>query len=467
SHPDPRVTAYSWTSAPLVIRDVVIVGSQRMAPDRNHVRAPPGYVRAYDVRTGELRWTFNPIPGPGEVGHDTWEGDSWEYTGDAGAWTLISGDEEKGLVYLPLKTTTNDWYGGARPGNGLFGESLVCLNAETGELVWHYQMVHHGLWDYDLPAAPILADIVVGGREIEAVIQVTKQAFTFVFDRATGTPVWPIEERPVPAGDVPGEWYAATQPFPTKPPPFDLQGITEEDLIDFSPELRAEAREILSNFVYGPMFTPPTVKNESPGGTQGTILMPGWVGGANWNGAAVDPENGVLYVPSVTSPNVTALVPPDPEVADHRYVRGLPREVPMPGGLPLLKPPYGRITAIDLNRGEHLWMTPNGPGPTDHPALAGMDLPWLGQRGRPAPLLTRTLLFLGEGSTAALSILPIAGGDAFRAYHKETGEPLWELGLEAGTSGAPMTYMADGKQYIVVAIGDRETRGQLVALALP
>ena len=465
THPDPRVSTYSWTSAPLVIRNLVIVGSQRMAPNRDFVRAPPGFVRAFDVRTGELRWTFNPIPGPRETGHESWEGDSWEYTGDAGAWTLISGDEDKGLVYLPLKTTTNDWYGGARPGDNLFGESLVCLNAETGELVWHYQMVHHGLWDYDLPAAPILADITVDGREIEAVVQVTKQAFTFVFDRVTGEPVWPIEERPVPAGNVPGEWYAPTQPFPTRPAPFDLQGITEDDLIDFTPELRAEAVDILSDFVWGPMFTPPTVKDDRPGGTQGTILMPGWVGGANWNGAAVDPETGTLYVPSVTSPNVTALVPP--ESGDHRYIRGLPREVPMPGGLPLLKPPYGRITAIDLNSGEHAWMTPNGPGPQDHPALAGMDLPWLGQRGRPAPLLTRSLLFIGEGSTAALSILPIAGGDMFRAYDKGTGDPVWEMDLGAGTSGAPMTYMADGRQYVVVAIGDAETRGQFVALALP
>ncbi|MGI9629188.1 MAG: PQQ-binding-like beta-propeller repeat protein [Longimicrobiales bacterium] len=465
--PDPRVTTYSWTSAPLVVRDVVILGSQRMAPNRNSFVQPPGYVRGYDVRTGELKWRFNPVPQPGDVGYETWEGSSWEYTGDAGAWTLLAGDNEKGLVYLPLKTTTNDWYGGERPGDNLFGESLVCLDAETGELKWYYQMIRHGLWDYDPPAAPILVDIEVDGQPIEAVVQVTKQAFAFVFDRVTGEPVWPIEDRPVPAGDVPGEWYAETQPFPTKPAPFDLQGITKDDLIDFTPELRAEAEEILDQFVYGPMFTPPTVKDESPGGTLGTILMPGWVGGANWNGAAADPETGMLYVPSVTSPNVTALVAPNPDSMDHRYIRGLPREVPMPGGLPLLKPPYGRVTAIDLNTGDDVWMTPNGPGPRDHPALQGLDLPWLGQRGRPAPLLTSTLLFIGEGSTAALSILPIAGGDAFRAYDKATGEPVWETHLEAGTSGAPMTYAVDGRQFIVVAIGDDETRGQFVALAIP
>jgi quinoprotein glucose dehydrogenase len=309
-------------------------------------------------------------------------------------------------------------------------------------------------------------DVVVDGRPVKAVAQVTKQAFVFAFDRETGRPIWPIEERPVPASPVPGEVAAETQPFPTRPAPFDLQGITEEDLVDFTPELRAEAEDILDDFVWGPMFTPPTVKGVD--GRQGTILMPGWVGGANWGGAAVDPETGVLYVPSVTSPNVTALVPPPvPDSSDHRYIRGLPREVPMPGGLPLLKPPYGRITAIDMNTGEHLWMRPNGPGPRDHPAIAHLTLPWLGQRGRVAPLLTRTLLFLGEGSEAALSILPIAGGDAFRAWDKETGDVVWETTLEAGTSGAPMTYMAEGRQFVVVAIGDQETHGKLVALALP
>ena len=273
------------------------------------------------------------------------------------------------------------------------------------------------------------------------------------------------------ASDVPGEWTAPTQPFPTKPAPFERQGVFEDYLFDLTPELEAEALEILSKFRYGPLYTPPSVATEE--GTKGTLAMPGSLGGANWPGASVDPETGILYVTSAAEISILALAPPDPERSSMDFVRmsrlpGLDLEgAGGPRGLPLIKPPWGQITAIDLNRGEHLWMTPNGPGPTDHPALAGMDLPWLGQRGRPAPLLTRTLLFLGEGSTAALSILPIAGGDAFRAYHKETGEPLWELGLEAGTSGAPMTYMADGKQYIVVAIGDRETRGQLVALALP
>jgi quinoprotein glucose dehydrogenase len=464
---DPRVLTYNWTSAPLVVRDVVIVGATAMIPDRNWNRAPPGYVRAYDVRTGALRWRFNPIPEPGDPAIETWADSSWAYSGNGNVWTLMSADEELGLVYLPLKTTTNDWYGGHRPGDNLYGESVVAVEVETGERVWHYQMVRHGLWDYDPPAAPNLLDVVVDGRPVKALAQVTKQAFVFAFDRETGEPIWPIEDRPVPPSRVPGEVAAETQPFPTRPAPFDRQGITRDDLIDFTPELRAEAEAILGRFVHGPMFTPPSVRGEGPGGTEGTILMPGWVGGANWGGAAVDPETGVLYVPSVTSPSVTALVPPHPDSSDFRYVRGLPREVPMPGGLPLLEPPYGRITAIDMNTGEHLWMRPNGPGPRDHPAIAHLGLPWLGQRGRPAPLLTRTLLFLGEGTPDALSVLPIAGGKAFRAWDKRTGEVVWEIELAAGTSGAPMTYLADGRQFIVVAIGDRQTRGRLVALSLP
>ncbi|MDH3272280.1 MAG: pyrroloquinoline quinone-dependent dehydrogenase [Gemmatimonadota bacterium] len=464
--PDPRVLTFSWTSAPLVVRDLVIVGATAMVPNRNWKTAPPGYVRAYDVRTGNLRWRFNPIPEPGDPALATWGDSSWVYSGNGNVWTLMSADDELGHVYLPLKTTTNDWYGGHRPGDNLYGESVVAVNVETGERIWHFQMVRHGIWDYDPPAAPNVIDVTIDGRPTKAVAQVTKQAFVFTFDAQTGEPIWPIEDHPVPPSPVPGEIAAETQPFPTRPAPFDLQGITLDDLIDFTPELRVEAEEILDDFVYGPMFTPPTVKGA--GGKQGTILMPGWVGGANWGGAAFDPETGVLYVPSVTSPSVTALVaPPVPDSSDFRYVRGLPREVPMPSGLPLLKPPYGRITAIDMNTGEHLWMRANGPGPRDHPAIADLDLPWLGQRGRPAPLLTKTLLFLGEGTESALSILPIAGGKAFRAWDKDTGAVVWEMELAAGTSGAPMTYLAGGRQYVVLAIGDRDTTGRLVALALP
>ena len=462
----PRLQRYSWNAAPLVCGDVVVVGAA-MSDSPTRQEATPGYVRGYDVITGELRWRFNPVPQPGEAGNETWEDGSWQYSGNANVWSLMSADEELGYVYLPVSTPTNDWYGGHRLGDNLFAESLVALECATGERVWHYQMIHHGLWDYDNPAAPNLVDITVDGRPIRAVVQVTKQGFTYVFDRVTGEPVWPIVELPVPPSLVPGERTSPTQPFPTWPLPFERQGITANDLIDFTPELRAEAIEILGGYVFGPIFTPPSVRSEDPDDTQGTIQLPGWVGGADWNGAAIDPETQILYVPSVTAPIVVSLVKPNPDASDFNYVRGAPRSVQGPRGLPLVKPPWGRITAIDLNSGEHLWMVPNGEGPRDHEALQGLDLPRLGAPGRPAPLLTKTLLFIGEGSPSMLAMPRLAGGNMFRAYDKDTGEVLWETELQAGTAGAPMTYMVDGKQYIVVGIGEANRPAEFIALSLP
>ena len=462
----PRLQRYSWNAAPLICGDVVVVGAA-MSDSPTRQEATPGYVRGYDVITGELRWRFNPVPQPGEAGNETWEDGSWQYSGNANVWSLMSADEELGYVYLPVSTPTNDWYGGHRLGDNLFAESLVALECATGERVWHYQMIHHGLWDYDNPAAPNLVDITVDGRPIRAVVQVTKQGFTYVFDRVTGEPVWPIVELPVPPSLVPGERTSPTQPFPTWPLPFERQGITANDLIDFTPELRAEAIEILGGYVFGPIFTPPSVRSEDPDDTQGTIQLPGWVGGADWNGAAIDPETQILYVPSVTAPIVVSLVKPNPDASDFNYVRGAPRSVQGPRGLPLVKPPWGRITAIDLNSGEHLWMVPNGEGPRDHEALQGLDLPRLGAPGRPAPLLTKTLLFIGEGSPSMLAMPRLAGGNMFRAYDKDTGEVLWETELQAGTAGAPMTYMADGKQYIVVGIGEANRPAEFIALSLP
>ena len=462
----PRLQRYSWNAAPLICGDVVVVGAA-MSDSPTRQEATPGYVRGYDVITGELRWRFNPVPQPGEAGNETWEDGSWQYSGNANVWSLMSADEELGYVYLPVSTPTNDWYGGHRLGDNLFAESLVALECATGERVWHYQMIHHGLWDYDNPAAPNLVDITVDGRPIRAVVQVTKQGFTYVFDRVTGEPVWPIVELPVPPSLVPGERASPTQPFPTWPLPFERQGITANDLIDFTPELRAEAIEILGGYVFGPIFTPPSVRSEDPDDTQGTIQLPGWVGGADWNGAAIDPETQILYVPSVTAPIVVSLVKPNPDASDFNYVRGAPRSVQGPRGLPLVKPPWGRITAIDLNSGEHLWMVPNGEGPRDHEALQGLDLPRLGAPGRPAPLLTKTLLFIGEGSPSMLAMPRLAGGNMFRAYDKDTGEVLWETELQAGTAGAPMTYMVDGKQYIVVGIGEANRPAEFIALSLP
>jgi quinoprotein glucose dehydrogenase len=467
-------SSYFWTSPPLVCGDVVVVGNSTTDP-YNFKSSPPGTIRGYDARSGERLWLFDIIPRPGQFGHDTWLEGSADYTGHGNVWTWMSCDPELGYVYAPTSTPTDDWYGGHRPGDGLFGESLVALDARTGRRVWHFQAVHHGLWDYDFPAAPILVDVTVEGKPVKAVAQVSKQAFTYVFDRVTGKPLWPIEERPVPASDVPGERASPTQPHPTKPPPFDLQGLGPDDLIDFTPELEAEALSILEQYTYGPVFLPPRLGQGNADGKLGALQMPGPVGGCDWNGAAVDPESGILYVPSVSAPMVASVAPP-PSLGDVRYmITGIgfldgPRGKPRPGAaenppLPLTKPPWGRITAIDLNRGEILWVTANGDGPRDHPALAGLDLPPLGQRGRASPLLTKTLLFLPEGSKDMIAVPDGGGGRMLRAFDKATGEVLAKVELPAGATGAPMTYLAKGTQYVVVPVGEREHEGELVALA--
>jgi glucose dehydrogenase len=469
--------SYTWSGAPLVIGDVVVLG---MSPgdtfaSRTATRAD---VRAYDVRTGELRWTFHVIPQAGEYGVETWDDESWRYTGHAPVWSLFSADEELGYVYMPVTAPTNDMYGGHRPGDNLFSQSIVCVDAKTGERIWHYQLSHHDLWDYDPPTAPILVDITVDGRPVKAAVQLTKQAFAFVFDRVTGEPVWPIEERPVPQSNVPGERTSPTQPFPTKPPAFDRQGATIDNLIDFTPELRAEALEIVKRYTIGPLFTPPTIRDDGPGGNLGTIELPGSVGGANWGGGAFDPETHILYVPSATSPFVADIEAGDPSVTDLRYVKGKRLWIGGPRGLPLFKPPYGRISAIDLDAGEIRWQVANGDGPRDNPAIADLDLPDLGNTGHPAPLLTKTLLFAGEGSDAAVTTArippgmpfdtaPNYGEPWFRAFDKQTGAVLARIALPAGVTGAPMTYMDDGKQYIVVAVGGREHDPEWVALSLP
>jgi quinoprotein glucose dehydrogenase len=374
---------------------------------------------------------------------------------------MISADPDLGYVYLPLSSPTNDWYGGHRPGNNLFSDSLVCVDAQTGKRVWHFQMVHHDLWDYDLPAAPILGDITVNGTRIKAVVQLTKQGFAFVFDRVNGRPVWPIEERPVPQSTVPGEKTSRTQPFPTKPPAFTRQGLTENDLIDFTPALRAEAKAIADQYVRGPLYTPPPIVGEK----KGMLQVPSWVGGADWNGGAFDPDTGWLYVPSIQAATLSALKEGDPKTTDFRYLNpysAADREIRGPQGLPLLKPPYGTIAAINLNRGEIVWNVANGDGPRNHPLLKPLNLPPLGQPGRAAPLLTKTLLFVGEGDPTAAVTPPGGGGTKFRAYDKVTGTVVWETELDAGTTGAPMAYSIAGKQYIAVAIGSTTHAAELV-----
>ncbi len=456
------------SSPPVVVGSVVVVGSalpSGAAPPSPEM--PPGHVRGYDAATGRRLWTFHTIPQPGEFGHDTWEDESWSYTGNAAVWTSISADTALGLVYLPVEAPTGDYYGGHRPGDNLFSQSLVALDAATGERRWHFQTVHHGIWDYDPPAPPVLADLVVDGRPVPAVAQLTKQTFTFVFDRRTGEPVWPIEERPAPQSDVPGERTAPTQPFPSRPPAFDRQGVSPDDLIDFTPELRAEAEAILARLRWGPLYTPPSVAVE--GGTQGTLMVPGSLGGANWPGGAFDPETGYLFVQSATAPSVISLVH-DPDVSSMNYVRGgglRLRGGGGPQGLPLFKPPWGRITAIDLNAGDIAWQAPNGDAPEyvkNHPALEGIDVGRTGRMDRGGLLATKTLLFAGEGG--GMYAAPGSGGSLLRAHDKATGAVVAEIQLPANQTGLPMTYMHRGRQFVVVAVGAPGHPGELVALAL-
>ena len=444
--------AYGVNSPVTISRDVVVVGSAIRDTPRTR-DLPPGHVRGYDVRTGELLWTFHTIPRPGEFGNDTWEDDSWRTAGATNVWAPMSADEELGYVYLPVGSPSHNWYGGHRFGTNLYASSLVAVDVETGEPVWHYQLVHHTIWDYDAVAAPNLIDITVDGREIRAVAQVTKQGFLFVFDRVTGEPVWPIEEQPVPQSDIAGERTHPTQPIPTKPAPFEPNGAFEENLIDFTPDLRAQALEIFQRYRSGPVYTPPSA--------EGTFVNPGWAGGGNWNGAAFDPETQYLYIPSYTDYTVVELGRPETGTSDFDYIWG-GAQTPTVDGLPIFKPPWGRVTAIDMSTGEHVWQVANGRGPRDHPALAGLDLGNLGRGlggGESFPLLTSTLLFTtvdGRGSEPP----------RLYAYDKSNGDVLWEFELPAGVHANPMTYMYEGRQYLAVALGRGDNGESIVALAL-
>jgi quinoprotein glucose dehydrogenase len=464
----PLNPGYRWNSAPLIARDVIVMGSAMVDQDSaTKVEGDPGDVRAYDVRTGKLRWTFHVVPKAGDPATKTWVGDSWRYTGAGNVWALMSADEELGYVYLPTTSVTNDMFGGHRLGDNLYSTSIVCVEAATGRRVWHYQTVHHDLFDYDNPAAPILADIRVNGTVIKAVAQITKQSFVYVLDRVTGKPVWPIVEMPAPASTVPGEKASPTQPIPSKPPAFDRQGITEDDLIDFTPELRNEALAIFKRYRTGPLFTPPSVVGAEPGGTTGTIQLPGSIGGADWTGAAFDKATGVLYVPSMTNPFVANLVAGDPKETNLRYRASSRELIQGPRGLPLVKPPYGRITAIDLNRGEQRWMVPNGDGPRFHPELKALNLPPLGQSVRAAPLVTKTLLFVTEGDQINVRTPPNGGGRKIRAFDKATGAVVWEYEMPAGSTGTLMTYLHQRRQYVVVAIGGIQHPAEFIAFSLP
>ncbi len=454
-YPDIGISA-----PPFVMNDVIVVGAAHRVGMRPRSRSNvKGDIRGYDVRTGEQLWTFHTIPERGEYGFESWLDEGVEFTGNAGVWAPMSGDPELGLVYLPVESATGDRFGGDRPGDNLFSDSIVALDIKTGERRWHYQLTHHDIWDWDIPAAPVLADLPNGRRIL---MSVTKQSWVYTFDRETGEPVWPIEERPVPAGDVPGEWYAPTQPFPTRPAPFDRQGFTEDDLIDFTPEIRALALEATEGFRLAPsVYSPPSLADAADG-TRGTLSLPSATGGANWEGSAIDPETGILYVPSRTALAVMSLERDEDTDIDFSAAFGV--RVPRVQGLEIAKPPYGRITAIDMNSGEHLWMIANADTPErmkNHPLLQGVDLPRVGVPTRAGILLTRTLLFVAEG-TGGPGASPI-----FRAVDKQTGNILAEIELPNLQTGLPMTYEHDGKQYIAMFVGGGGRPAELVAYALP
>ncbi|MGH7502316.1 MAG: PQQ-binding-like beta-propeller repeat protein [Longimicrobiales bacterium] len=457
---DPETAAIGNSSPPLVFEDIVVVGPALEVGLRPRSRANvPGRVLALDARTGELLWRFHTIPQQGEFGIDTWEGESWRYTGNAGAWAPLSLDQRRGWLYLPLEAATGDYYGGHRLGDNLFSTSLVCVDIRTGQRIWHRQIVHHDIWDYDNPATPILADIDVNGRRIEAVVQITKQSFAYVFDRVTGEPVWPMTETPVPPSDVPGERAALTQPMPSRPLPFDRQGVTIDDLIDFTPALRAQAIELVRPYRLGALFAPASLR-DAPDGTQGTLSLPGTLGGANWEHAAFDPESGTLFVGSWTTPAVLALAH-DTTRPDVDYVM-IGGRAPDVQGLPLIKPPYSRITAIDLNTGEHRWLIPNGDTPEiyrSHETLAGLDIPPTGSHARPLLLATPSLLFAGEGW---------GGAPMLRAIDKATGRTVSTWTLPGQVTSQPMTYLHGGRQYIAFWVGDvrSDVRARLLAFAL-
>src|SRR4051794_11003782 len=513
-------------STPTIVKDVVIVGSSfkegMTVKTHNNTK---GLVRAFDVKSGKLLWTFNTIPKPGELGNDTWENESWATNGNTGVWTQITVDEEAGLVYLPVESPTSDFYGGHRPGNNLYGESLVCVDLKTGQRKWHFQIVHHPIWDYDLSSAPILLDITVGGKPIKAVALPSKESFLYVFDRITGQPVWPIEERPVPQSDVPGEKTSPTQPFPTKPPAYARQSVGLDDLIDFTPELNAQARQLVSRYKLGPMFLPGVVSKVD--GPTAALTIATTAGGTNWPGAAADPENHIVYAQASNhSVAPIGLIEPPAGFSDIRYVAGtagqpfVEREgpgfgsaadapqrggrggggrgeapaaaapaAPAPGGapaatppapqggggggltvqgLPLLKPPYGLLNAIDLDKGEIKWQVPHGDTPDavrNHPALKGMNIPKTGLPGSVGLFVTKTLVVLGDPAVTTTPDHP--RGAMLRAYDKQTGQQVGAVWMPAPQSGSPMTYLANGKQYIIVAVSGGNYSGEYLAFSLP
>ncbi len=442
---------------PLVVDDVVIAGAAHLVGMRpvsaSNVK---GDIRGFNANTGELLWTYKTIPEPGQLGYETWLEDSASYTGNAGVWAPMSADPDLGLAFLPVESATGDRYGGDRPGDNLFASSTVAIDYKTGEMQWYFQTTHHDIWDWDTPSAPLVINLPDG---TPAVVQTLKQSHLFMFDPETGEPLFPVEERPVPSSDVPGERTAATQPFPLLPAPYDRQGFQKDDLIDLTPEIKRRAEKIAADYRFSELFSPPSLYQDPQDGTLGTLHLPSSTGGSNWEGSAYDPETGIIYVPSRTATSVLSLVN-DPEASSVRYIQGGGR-TPSIDGIPLVKPPWGRVTAIDLTSGEHVWQIVNGDTPEEiknHPLLEGVDLPPTGKPTRSGLIATKSLLFFGEGP----------GGDpVLHAVDKATGDTVANIALPASATGVPMTYMLDGKQYIVMAVSDFRNPARIVALALP
>ena len=453
-------------------------------------------MRAFDVRTGKRLWTFHTIPKPGEFGYDTWYNNSADTTGNAGVWTQVSIDPELNLAYLNVESPTSDFFGGHRPGPGLFGNSIVAVDLDTGKRKWHYQLIHHEIWDLDNSSAPLLMDVTIGGKPRKVVGVPSKQGFFYVFDRATGKPAFPIVEVRVPKGNVPGEWYSPTQPMTTKGLTYGRNGFTEADLIDFTPELRAKALEQVKRYQLGPVYTPPIVSTKDKLG-----VINNWAqGGTNWPGGSFDPETGIAYVYSCgTCISSTGLQPGPDGMTNIDFVVGVdgqpvsmikgpgegagadsPAPPPPSGGgsnvprlavdgLPLMKPPYGSINAIDVNKGQVKWQVAHGETPDfvrNHPALKGMTIPRTGQSTyQIGTLVTKTLVVAGENQVTTTKDRP--RGAMLRAYDKKTGTELGAVFMPGPQSGSPMTYSVNGKQYIVVATSGGTASGEYVAYALP
>jgi quinoprotein glucose dehydrogenase len=473
---DPITGDVGLHAAPVIAGDVVLIGSAHTEGSRPVSRRnEKGFVRGYDARTGKRLWIFHTIPMKTEFGAETWENGAAEYTGNTGVWAQMSVDEALGLVYLPVEMPTGDYYGGHRLGDNLFGSSLVAVELKTGKRRWHYQFIHHDIWDWDLPCAPILADVTIDGKPRKIVAQPSKQGWLYVFDRATGVPIWPIVERAVEASDVPGERAAKTQPFVTKPPAYERQGVSLDDLIDFTPALKAEAVKLVARYKLGPIFTPPVVSQWD--GPLGTLMLPNVTGGANWQGGSFDPETGMFYIFTNTQVAALGLVPGSRYDSDLDLVRGQalnpenPKAPPVTEtvqGLPLIKPPYARITAIDLNKGDLVWQIAHGDTPDNvrnHKLLQGLTIPRTGRQGRIGTLVTKTLLIAGEAGVVTMG--DGRRGAFLRAYDKATGADVGTVYMPAGQTGSPMSYLHNGSQYIVLAIGGPGSPGELIAFRVP